>query len=229
MAQRVAGEQYESITGQLFEIGRQLRQKGGYPFDSGELRAHLQMAIEGRFGRYQAIEQAIEIDVTESFSPTKFFGLGEGWNVWRGSVKGEGLCGEKDMDKRSLGISLVDPNRILLEICLKENENRIVGEKKLLRLESDPEKIRLGGNIFLGFWKDYKKANGKNSALEWLYRELGVIYLDFFGLVLRSPNGSRNVLYFCHYDGGGWRWGCRWLGYNWSAVNPSACLASARS
>lgn len=48
MAQRVAGEQYESITGQLFEIGRQLRQVNGYPFDPEKLKKHLQLAIEGK-------------------------------------------------------------------------------------------------------------------------------------------------------------------------------------
>jgi hypothetical protein len=48
--QSVAGELYESITGQLFEIGRQLRQPNGYPFDPLQLKVHLQAAIEGRFG-----------------------------------------------------------------------------------------------------------------------------------------------------------------------------------
>lgn len=45
----VAGDLYESITGQLFEIGRQLRQLNGYPFDASRLKTHLQAAIEGRF------------------------------------------------------------------------------------------------------------------------------------------------------------------------------------
>ncbi len=45
----VAGDLYESITGQLFEIGRQLRQPNGYPYDANQLKAHLQAAIEGRF------------------------------------------------------------------------------------------------------------------------------------------------------------------------------------
>jgi hypothetical protein len=45
----VAGELYESITGQLFELGRQLRQPNGYPFNLQQLKAHLQAAIEGRF------------------------------------------------------------------------------------------------------------------------------------------------------------------------------------
>lgn len=45
----VAGEMYESITGQLFEIGRQLRQPNGYPFDPKMLKDYLQDAIEGRF------------------------------------------------------------------------------------------------------------------------------------------------------------------------------------
>ncbi len=50
-ARVVAGELYESITGQLFEIGRQLRQKGGYPYDSERLKQALQAAIEGRFSK----------------------------------------------------------------------------------------------------------------------------------------------------------------------------------
>lgn len=45
----VAGELYASITGQLFEIGRQLRQKNGYPFNPEILRVHLQKVIEGKF------------------------------------------------------------------------------------------------------------------------------------------------------------------------------------
>lgn len=49
MANIVAGDLYESITGQLFEIGRQLRQPNGYPFDPAQLKTHLQAAVEGRF------------------------------------------------------------------------------------------------------------------------------------------------------------------------------------
>ncbi len=49
MAKKVTGELYESLTGQLFEIGRQLRQKNGYPFNPEILHRHLQKAIEGRF------------------------------------------------------------------------------------------------------------------------------------------------------------------------------------
>ncbi len=48
--QIVAGELYESLTGQLFEIGLQLRQLNGYPFDPMKLKSHLQDAIEGKFG-----------------------------------------------------------------------------------------------------------------------------------------------------------------------------------
>ncbi|OGG47710.1 hypothetical protein A2761_02330 [Candidatus Kaiserbacteria bacterium RIFCSPHIGHO2_01_FULL_51_33] len=51
MAAQVAGDLYESITGQLFELGRQLRQPNGYPFNPEELKAYLQDAIEGRFNR----------------------------------------------------------------------------------------------------------------------------------------------------------------------------------
>ena len=49
MAAQVAGDLYESITGQLFELGRQLRQPNGYPFDPVALKRYLQAGIEGRF------------------------------------------------------------------------------------------------------------------------------------------------------------------------------------
>lgn len=49
MATKVAGEMYEILTGQLFEIVRQLRQPNGYPFDPQMLKKHLQNGIEGRF------------------------------------------------------------------------------------------------------------------------------------------------------------------------------------
>lgn len=78
MAGKVEGEMYESITGQLFEIGRQLRQLNGYPFNPELLKVHLQAAIDGKFqnqppvGRYfmtvtlgsdksaKALEKAVE-------------------------------------------------------------------------------------------------------------------------------------------------------------------------
>ena len=49
MANKVAGELYFELDGQLSEIKRQLRQVNGYPFNPLQLRAHLQAAIEGHF------------------------------------------------------------------------------------------------------------------------------------------------------------------------------------
>ncbi|MGB7957611.1 MAG: hypothetical protein WCF77_02095 [Minisyncoccia bacterium] len=59
----VAGELYESITGQLFEIGRQLRQPNGYPFNAATLRAHLQAAIEGRFNGESFLRNTGELTI----------------------------------------------------------------------------------------------------------------------------------------------------------------------
>lgn len=49
MAQRVAGEMYYELDGQLLEIKRQLRQLNGYPYDPQLLKDFLQRGIEGRF------------------------------------------------------------------------------------------------------------------------------------------------------------------------------------
>ncbi|MEK7512900.1 MAG: hypothetical protein AAB601_01755 [Patescibacteria group bacterium] len=56
----VAGDLYESITGQLFEIGRQLRQPNGYPFDPHLLKLHLQNAVEGKFDGVTLIDPRFE-------------------------------------------------------------------------------------------------------------------------------------------------------------------------
>ena len=54
MAQRVAGDLYHDLDGQLHEIKRQLRQLSGYPFDPEDLRRHLKSAIEGKFDAVSA-------------------------------------------------------------------------------------------------------------------------------------------------------------------------------
>lgn len=51
MAEKVTGDQYYEIDGQLAEIKRQLRQSRGYPFNPENLKEHLQSAIEGNFSR----------------------------------------------------------------------------------------------------------------------------------------------------------------------------------
>jgi hypothetical protein len=45
----VSGEPYQTLMAQLSEIGRQLRRPNGYPFNPWQLKAYLQVAIEGRF------------------------------------------------------------------------------------------------------------------------------------------------------------------------------------
>jgi hypothetical protein len=47
MAKNVAGDVYYEIDGQLHEIKRQLRQRGGYPYDPIYLKTALQKIIEG--------------------------------------------------------------------------------------------------------------------------------------------------------------------------------------
>ncbi len=50
MAQRVSGERYMSIDAKISEIKRQLRLRGGYPFDLRKLEVALQRLSEGDYG-----------------------------------------------------------------------------------------------------------------------------------------------------------------------------------
>ena len=90
MAQRVAGELYESITGQLFELGRQLRQSNGYPFDPEQLKRHLQQAIVGKFA-----SKVIEGKLV----PTTISATAKVWKTWKTIKLGIGFRTTDDFRK----------------------------------------------------------------------------------------------------------------------------------
>ena len=79
MATLVAGALYESITGQIFEIGRQLRQPNGYPFDPEQLKVALQNAIEGKFPLPKLLEfvKTISLPAVGKFVATEKFRPGK--------------------------------------------------------------------------------------------------------------------------------------------------------
>lgn len=82
MAAQVAGDLYESITGQLFEIGRQLRQPNGYPFSPEALKAHLQDAIEGRLnGAVAQVKKLLQFVTTTSVAAIESFKAEESFKV----------------------------------------------------------------------------------------------------------------------------------------------------
>lgn len=161
--------------------------------------------------------KAVKIDPSNKFNPTKF--IGEGWTIWKGAKDGDGLKDKEEIDERSLALTEVDLSKVILETCLKQDESSIVGEEKLTRFKAIANTIRLGGNVFLALWEDYQ-ANKENSCLEWLRKNRGVTYVDFFGLVLRNPRGRRYVLYLC-FGGSEWHWSYDWLGRGWSAKSVS--------
>ncbi|MCX6713049.1 MAG: hypothetical protein NTY66_02475, partial [Candidatus Vogelbacteria bacterium] len=74
-------------------------------------------------------------------------------------------------------------------------------------------------------WLDYQ-ANKENSVLGWLYRTRKITYLDFFGLVLRDPDGRRCVLCLYRHGDGSWLWNYYWLDGDWESERCSAGLAN---
>lgn len=73
----VTGEQYFALHGKLHEIDRQLRQKGGYPYDLDHLDRALQAIVEGRFETVvkpafpsEAIAREYGYTVVEDVEPT---------------------------------------------------------------------------------------------------------------------------------------------------------------
>jgi len=107
----------------------------------------------------------------------------------------------------------VDVKDIELYLSKKqESDNYIKGEDLLKELK---DKKPLNSAVL-----KYLLDNPKHIPEEWKGK-----YISFFGTILRSPNGTRRVLYL-YYDGSQWDWDYHWLGNDWFDNRPSAVLAS---
>jgi len=205
MATKVAGELKDSILSKLFEIERQIRQKGGYGFNPTLLNGFLQRGVEGKFG-------IGDFKITTIPFNSNF--IGEGWKA-------------EDPEKKFISTE-VDLAQAGYVSCLKEGETSIKGEEHLRRLKEGGYKP-YGANLFLALWEDWKE-NKKNCLLERAYRA-GIIknYIDFpDDIFLFLVGGGRSVLYLSRYDDGRWNWCARWLGNDWDArhvsvVSPQVC------
>jgi hypothetical protein len=149
--------------------------------------------------------KVIPIDRTSAFDPVAF--IGNGWSI-------------VEEDERSLKLSEVDLTKVNFETMLKDHESSVVGEEKLKRLK-DAGHIRLDAKVFETLWENqhlipasWKEPTNGNTT-----------YVFFDGTILRDSDGLRCVLCLC-WHGGRWYWSCYWLDNEWSALDPSAVLAS---
>lgn len=166
-------------------------------------------------GRMFVIEGWVSLE-TECFDPAKFFGAG--WSTWKGPIDGDGLSGEEDVDLRSIYLPADEVINFFSENFLKEGERFITGEEKIHRQkEENPDRVRLGGDVFYSLWTDYQ-VNEENSFFEWLFQNFKIDFIDFLGQPLRNPQGKREALYVCRHDVGGkgkwFRFG-GWLDSEW--------------
>jgi hypothetical protein len=162
----------------------------------------------------------LHLDRSKPFNPAEF--IGAGWGIWRGLADGNGLEGEEEQDARSLVITEVDLNKVILDATLNAGENYITGEERLRRLEKKVA-TKMDAAIFQALWNNKhliperfkEKTNGNTTY----------VFVD--GTTLRSPDGFRYSLFFA-WDAGlrEWSWGCRWLGRDRVVSYPSALLAS---
>jgi hypothetical protein len=164
--------------------------------------------------------QTLPIDRTKPFNPAEF--ISQGWTIWRGPKDGNGLEGEEEQDARSLALTELDLDRILLEAHLKNGETSTTGEERIKRLNA-ANRIKLDAKAFQTLWESrhelperFKQKTNGNTTF---------IFCD--GTVLRSPDGHRFTLYFCwNAVNRKWNWYYLWLGSDRGVNNPSACLAS---
>ncbi len=127
MATIVDGELYKKLDGQLEEIKRQLRQKGGFPYDPQLLVLGLQAIIEGRFEALGSLFPSERLvpdlipkgwKVLEDIEPTANLDVGK--LKFRSFLKdGESYIGGDEMRKRAItlggNLGLCDAPRILAD------------------------------------------------------------------------------------------------------------------
>lgn len=146
----------------------------------------------------------INIDRSVSFNPEAFIGVG--WVI-------------EEQDERSLLLTNIDPDSIILETTLIDEGKLIKGEERLTHLK-EKECVRLDASVFLFFWKNqnlipekWKEKDGINPT-----------YIFFHGTILRNSRGDRYTL-FLWFDRGGWNWSFNWLDSTFSTSKPSATLS----
>ncbi len=161
------------------------------------------------------------------FDPAKF--LNKDWAFWKGPKDGNGMEGEEERDKASLALAEVDFEKADFLTCLEKGEGSITGEEKLIRLRKLNRPL-YGATQFMGLWQDYQQCQDKTqSKLEKLYQQKVVTYIDFFGDILRNPDGYRYVLYLYRDDDGSWDWDYYWLGNDWDEHDFSAVAQQVSS
>jgi len=160
----------------------------------------------------------LRVNRSQPFNPATF--IGEGWTIWKGPADGDGLSGDEEQDSKSLALTEIDITRIQFDACLEEGESWVNGEERQKRLKK-AGRPQLDLKVLQVFWENQalipeaskRMANGN------------VRYMYFTGTVLRSPYGSRYILYL-YYDVGRWGWDVHFLGHGFSVSHPSVVLAS---
>lgn len=188
MAKKVAGEMYETITGQLFEIGRQLRQPKGYPFNPEELKSYLQAAIEGRFvsTEVDVVCITVDLDIPLDYDKTK-----DGWKYL------------SDVKEPTGGLTLE-----LVEF-LKEGETFINGEelvkrtkkKDVLLGQRHAEALLRNQDVIPEEWRNYYlvfpgsvlRSSLGDRRVPYLFWNDGRWCLYFYWLELHFRSGDRLV------------------------------------
>jgi hypothetical protein len=220
MAKVVEAEERDKITGLLLEYFRQIRQKGGYPYDANRLTAFLQEGIEGRFwsGLFDDVLYRHKLSRAELYqiicmNGSNFFEaineIVDASSIYSVLVNydrsvEEGIrAGHYDWSNSNITSSnfpstrkgAVGENIHLVHFNKVMSTDAVLAELDKMGLR--PAELQHS----LAFGEKYPEVQ----------REFPVIFL---GSVWRSPNGDRHCPYLGR--GGAGRWlGLRWLFRDW--------------
>jgi len=182
---------FVEIDGQLHEIKRQLRQPSGYPFYLGDLKSHLQAAIEGQFN-LAAFRETGELAGVKIVIPA----------LPRPTIRKlrKEFPWIREEDGLELNASPTGPVMLQLGTVLRPDELSINGVEYAHRLVNLPALGYPQGQWLVNHQDDPELATFKALAT-------GEYYIDLPTTIVVDGDGDRLFVYL---DGVGGRWYLYW-------------------
>ena len=104
------------------------------------------------------------------------------WTDERVNLEDLGLIETTEWNNYTQHLESIDFRQVKFLICLKENETKINGKEKLLRLREVETNLLLGLNVFQALWIQHKILR-EDSVLEYLRTAEEITCIDFFGSI----------------------------------------------
>ncbi len=120
------------------------------------------------------------ININREATDTKQFFHNSGWTIWKGSISGDGLEGEDLQDSKSLNVSILDANRLIVW------PSKSMSETCSERVATTWDGMRL----VRPDWSVFVTLSRNRHLIDRFFADERFRYLVFGGAIVRDPKGQ---------------------------------------